>query len=143
MILPMLLGAVGCLAIGVWPRGVLRLLTPAVSGISGAPAPPEALGALLAITRVAIVLAAILVVVVVIRLLLLRGREVRTEATWACGYAAPTPRMQYTSASFSQPLLTPFGGALDVRVIQQGPEGFFPYEASFEERSWVCCPASG
>jgi hydrogenase-4 component B len=33
--------------------------------------------------------------------LLLRGRQRARAETWDCGYAAPSPRMQYTSRSFS------------------------------------------
>jgi hydrogenase-4 component B len=135
MICAMLLGALACLGIGIWPRGVVRLVAPAVTSISGAIPPDETLGALSAITSVAIVFATILAAVALIRLLLLRGREIRTETTWGCGYAAPTPRMQYTGASFAQPLLAPFGGVLDVRVSRRGPLGFFPREASFEEHT--------
>ncbi len=32
-------------------------------------------------------------------------RSSRHGATWGCGYAAPTPRMQYTSSSFAQMLV--------------------------------------
>jgi hypothetical protein len=43
--------------------------------------------------------------------------------------------MQYTGASFAQPLLQPFGGLLDIVVDQRGPKGYFPREAVFEERT--------
>jgi hydrogenase-4 component B len=135
MTFPMLLGALACLAIGVWPQGILHLVAPVVASISGAAPPAETLGALSAITSVAIVFATILAAVALIRLLLLRGREIRTETTWACGYAAPTPRMQYTGASFAQPLLAPFGGVLDVQVRRRGPVGYFPRDASFDEHT--------
>jgi hydrogenase-4 component B len=132
MLAPMLLAAVASLAIGVWPQGVVRLLAPAVTSISGAPPAIEALAALTAITRVAAVLAGTVAIVSLVRILLLRGREIRAADTWACGYAAVTPRMQYTGASFSQPLLTPFGGVLDVQVRRRGPEGYFPHDSAFE-----------
>ena len=135
MRLSMLLGAFACLAIGVWPEGALRFLAPVVASISSAGPPGEVIGALSAITRVAVVLLAIVAIVSQLRLLLLRGREVRTGTTWACGYAAASPRMQYTGASFSQPLLDPFGGVLDVRVDRRGPVGYFPREAAFEEQT--------
>src|SRR5207247_2037315 len=78
MVLPMLLGALACLAIGVRPEGVLRLLAPVVASISGAGPPPDAIGALSAITRVAVVLLALVAIVSQLRHLLLRGREIRT-----------------------------------------------------------------
>ena len=39
---------------------------------------------------------------------LLAGRRVETSVTWDCGYAQPTPRMQYTASSFAQPLMDLF-----------------------------------
>ena len=129
---PMVLGALVCLGIGIWPQGVVRLVAAAVASISGAAAPIEVLGSLSAITRVAAVLFGIVGVVSLIRILLLRGSEIRVESTWACGYAAVTPRMQYTGGSFAQPLLAPFGGVLDVQVRRREPEGYFPHDAAFE-----------
>jgi hydrogenase-4 component B len=135
MVFPMLLAAAVSLTIGVWPQAAIRLVAPAVASIAAATPPVETLDGLAAITRVAAVLFAIVAVVSLTRLTLLRRREVRTEGTWACGYAAVTPRMQYTGASFSQPLLAPFGGVLDVKVHRRGPAGYFPREAAFDEHT--------
>jgi formate hydrogenlyase subunit 3/multisubunit Na+/H+ antiporter MnhD subunit len=41
---------------------------------------------------------------------MLRQRAARVVDTWACGYGAPTTRMQYTASSFAAPLLSAFGG---------------------------------
>ena len=47
----------------------------------------------------------------------LRARVARRELdTWACGYEAVTPRMQYTASSFAAPLLEVFGAASGVRT---------------------------
>lgn len=52
--------------------------------------------------------------------------------TWGCGYAAPTPRMQYTARGFSE-LLTSrvLPRWLGARVRARPPEGAFPAAASF------------
>jgi hypothetical protein len=50
-----------------------------------------------------------------------------SDATWGCGYAAPSPRMQYTARSFSELLaerLLP--AVLRARVTQTAPQGIFP-----------------
>ena len=48
---------------------------------------------------------------------LLRARVSRRELdTWACGYTAVTPRMQYTASSFAAPLLDVFGAVSGVRT---------------------------
>jgi hypothetical protein len=66
-----------------------------------------------------------------LRLRLVSGREIGTAATWDCGYAEPTPRMQYTSSSFAQPLTTLFGPLLRPVVRFAPPTGLFPRQASF------------
>jgi hypothetical protein len=41
--------------------------------------------------------------------------------------------MQYTAASFAQPILALFTPVIHSRVEQQGPEGYFPEKAHYEE----------
>jgi formate hydrogenlyase subunit 3/multisubunit Na+/H+ antiporter MnhD subunit len=135
MLVPMLAGATACVAIGLWPGGALRLVSPAASLLGGGSAPDGLPGSLASISRLGFVLAALFAGIVLVRFLLLRRRDVRAGATWGCGYEAPTARMQYTGASFSALLLGPFGAWLDLRVRRRGPEGYFPREASFEEHT--------
>jgi hydrogenase-4 component B len=133
MRVPMLVGAFLCLAIGLWPAGAVRIVAPAASFLgkmSGAS--PDA-GSLSAITRVGAVLLALVVLLGLVRLALLRGRKVSRAATWGCGYAAGSPRMQYTAVSFAQPILALFAPVIHSRVDQQGPDGYFPAKAHYEE----------
>lgn len=51
--------------------------------------------------------------------------------TWACGYAAPTPRMQYTSSSFAQMLVRLFAWALVPRARRPGRLPLFPAKSQF------------
>lgn len=60
-----------------------------------------------------------------------RCSEVATGATWGCGYAAPTPRMQYTSSSFAQMLVGLFGWALRPRARRPAVLGLFPRATAF------------
>ena len=130
---PMLVGALLCVSIGLWPAGVVRMVAPAVTLLVGTPGAIPDEGPLLAITRVAVALLALVALLGLLRLALLRGREVSRAATWGCGYAAPGPRMQYTAASFAQPILAPFAHVIHSRVDEQGPGGHFPAKAHFEE----------
>ena len=44
--------------------------------------------------------------------------------------------MQYTAASFAQPVLAPFGGAVSARACDEaGPDGYFPAKARYEEHA--------
>jgi hydrogenase-4 component B len=98
-----------CALLGLWPEAGVRLVSRAAgdlcrdaSALHAAIAPARGLARA---TAVAIALGG---AIAWARSRLLRGREVRTDATWGCGYAAPTARMQYTGASFAAPLLAPF-----------------------------------
>lgn len=122
------------IVIGLWPEGALQLVGPLAARLSGIGAvPPAPLGPLPAIARVAFVLLGLVAALALLRALLLARRPVAEEATWGCGYARVSPRMQYTAASFAQPLLAPFSIALLRRVQTEAPRGFFPAHARHEE----------
>lgn len=57
---------------------------------------------------------------------LLAGRSVRTGPTWGCGYLAPTPRLQYTASSFSQPVTDLFRPLISGAVSVEMPSSLFP-----------------
>lgn len=135
MRLPMILGALLCLAIGLWPAWVLQLVAPTARSLTnGLAVPPlEAMAPVGMVSRLGVGLVALVAGLALLRHALLRGREVRSASTWACGYRATTPRMQYTSSSFIQPLLAPFSTIVHRRVEEEGPAGFFPTHARYEE----------
>ena len=131
---PLLVGAALCVAIGVWPAGALALVARVGGELTGVSAPVPAVTALLAgATRVALLLLAILGTLVLVRRALLRRRDVRAGATWGCGYEAPTARMQYTAASFADPVLHPFTAFLHRSARHDGPDGPFPKHAAVSE----------
>jgi hydrogenase-4 component B len=51
--------------------------------------------------------------------------------TWDCGYAAPSPRMQYTSSSFAQMLVGSFAWALRPEIKRPELSGLFPAASEF------------
>jgi hydrogenase-4 component B len=51
--------------------------------------------------------------------------------TWDCGYAAPAPRMQYTSSSFADQLVGLYAWALRPKVHRPAVAGLFPAPAAF------------
>jgi hydrogenase-4 component B len=60
-------------------------------------------------------------------------RPVAVGATWGCGYAAPTERMQYTSSSFAQMLVRYFAWVLVPRIRKPKPRqlAIFPEKSGF------------
>jgi hypothetical protein len=95
--------------------------------------PGDVVGALASISQSAIAVLLLVGLLAILRARLLRGAELRDDATWGCGYAAPSPRMQYSASSFAEPLLSPFAGLLHRTARVEPPQGYFPTSAHYEE----------
>jgi len=134
---PMTILSAACVAIGLLPWLVVRGMGPviaAVTRLSGAEVGPvlgEAGSVLWAVTLAAGLLLGAALLLALLRRGLLSGRQVETAPTWDCGYALPTPRMQYTASSFAQPLLGFFWPVLRTRERQAGLQGLFPGASSW------------
>jgi len=138
MLAPMVVLAVLCLLIGLASPVILGLMTGVISGASGLSS-GEAGGAIStpvgSLTMISILFGLLLALIGLlawIRARLLSAREVGSEGTWDCGYASPTPRMQYTASSFAQPVTLLMGGLIGNRPHVEKPSGLFPRSASFE-----------
>ena len=135
MLIPMMVLAGSCLAIGLWPHGVVHFMMPAISSITGASLPVDAAGiastlaGLMMVSATAALLLCITLALVVLRRLLLKTRPSSQAVTWDCGYAAPTASMQYTASSFAQPLGRLFRSVLRTQSHEQVPAGYFPDSA--------------
>lgn len=154
MLAPMAILAVACAAIGLHPGAWLPALARAAAGWSRMA--PEAIaaggaGAMASAARIGLVAALLLLAVGA--LLLWRRARLRAPQplapTWGCGYARPTPRMQYTGSSFADGLVLRFGWVFFPRTRIVLPSGPFPRRASFDSSvpdtvlDVVIVPASG
>jgi hydrogenase-4 component B len=108
----MVILAAACIAPGLFPAMVLRLLDPVTSALVGAPIPsPDALslttpvigGAAYGPVPVLLTLAALGGLAWLLGRLIGGPVGVRVAPTWVCGVALE-PRMQYTAAAFSKPI---------------------------------------
>jgi hydrogenase-4 component B len=125
--------AASCVAVGLAGPFVLGPLALAIAPLTPASAVlPMAATVLWRIIVIAATLAGLVLALALTRRLLLRRRDVRTELTWDCGYAAPTPRMQYTGSSFSQPVVDLYVSLLRTRKRIAAPEIHFPDAARLE-----------
>jgi formate hydrogenlyase subunit 3/multisubunit Na+/H+ antiporter MnhD subunit len=135
---PMLVLAGACVAIGVlspWILPALARVLPAVAALPPVGIETELLGmrpALIGVTLIACAFLMSAILIAWLRALFLKSRPVRTAVTWDCGYARPTPRMQYTASSFTQPIMDLFAPMLGTRVSSVKPLGMFPRGASLE-----------
>ncbi len=135
MRMAMLVLAVACVAIGVVPA----LFCPLVVKVAGEwqpawagaplPAPLLMLGSIHFVVAVLAGLAALLL-----------WRHVKRTGmaigpTWDCGFAEPTPRIQYTAGSFAGIITGWFSWILRPRRHAHLPQGPFPEKAVFEEHT--------
>jgi formate hydrogenlyase subunit 3/multisubunit Na+/H+ antiporter MnhD subunit len=136
MIAPLLILASICVAIGFFPDRVLGLLRPALLQITLLPDEridnifESSLSLMHPIVIGAAAFAGILILLALLRSRLLSGQSVEKRGTWDCGYAKPTARIQYTSSSFSQPLVAIFKMILRTRRDATPPAGIFPSSAT-------------
>ncbi len=131
---PMLALAGVCVTIGLAPA----LFWPVVARAVGswhpswvaveAPAPLVTLGAV----HMGLVIVILMAVAWLWRKV--RATSPRRSLTWDCGYATPTARMQYTSASFGGIVAGWFGWILQPERKMRRPRGHFPAEAIRVER---------
>jgi len=131
---PMLVLASVCVAIGLSPIFFWPVIARAVESwrpawvVVEAPVPLVTLGAV----HVALAILALLAVAWLWRKAQANG--LRRGLTWDCGYAAPSARMQYVSASFAGIVSGWFRSVLLPERKVRRPRGHFPAEAIRLER---------
>jgi hydrogenase-4 component B len=135
MRVPMLLLGLACVLIGLAPAQLWPLLAHAMSSWNAAwtggavPVPLAALGGF----NIGLVVLCVLVAAGLRRRVARNGIE--RAVTWDCGYARPTPRMQYTAGSFAAIITAWFAWFMRPRRHLRLPKTQFPAHASFEEHT--------
>ena len=136
MLLPMAALAAGCALVGLVPALLVGRMAGALESLTRLPAATIELGlapALLPLAWITLAAAVLLALIAALsrwRRWQLTRRPVGETLTWDCGYARPTPRMQYTASSFARPLTLLFGGFLRTRTTRVAPAGPFPQQAA-------------
>ena len=141
MIVPLLVLAAGCAGIGILGPLTITLLAPLAGALAGVD--PSVSAAFLGrtsagfaqVTIVAGVLGALVVGLAILRAALLSRQAVRSAGTWDCGYTRPDARMQYTSSSFAQPLVSMFRFPLATRRHWTPITEHFPAKAEFSSHT--------
>lgn len=125
-----------CILIGVLPLFVVRLIEPVLAGIfphRGAILPSiQTTAHLYGLSAAAAILTLMVILLVVLYVNRLKSSQVSETGTWDCGYAAPSPSMQYTASSFAAMLVSIFSGIL--RPVRHTPDisGLFPGRSRFQ-----------
>jgi hydrogenase-4 component B len=138
MTFPMLVLAAAVIAGGLVPFAAVRALWPAARQVLGPATSSAGDSALDTLRMLGLAAGAVWLSIAGLGLLLrvLVRRPAEPVGTWDCGYAAPTPRMQYTARSFSEHLLTRLVPRF-LRPSAQPPAiaGPFPAAARFSTES--------
>jgi hydrogenase-4 component B len=124
---PMGVLLVASAAIAIFPAPVVATVARAGASIRGplAPALPDA--PLATLGKVDMVVWAAVFVAWAMLALLRRGKPAASDATWGCGYAAPSPRMQYTARGFAELFSTKLlPESLRPRFARAAPMTIFP-----------------
>ena len=135
MRVPMLVLGALCVAIGLAPALFWPALANAIAvwepawREAPAPAPLLELGSF----QLALAAGATLAAAVLWRRVKRNGVE--RAGTWDCGFAAPTPRMQYTAGSFAGIITGWFDWILRMRRHSHLPRDNFPAHAAYEEHT--------
>jgi hydrogenase-4 component B len=136
MIAPMAILAAACVVLGLAPGLAARALERAAAAWNGGPLAGASLGTLAPLGWISAAAVALVVTTAAawapMAALYRRARRRQPDLpTWDCGFAASTPRLQYTASSFAQIITSHFGWALRPRVERPRVEGLFPEPARF------------
>jgi formate hydrogenlyase subunit 3/multisubunit Na+/H+ antiporter MnhD subunit len=122
---PMVALAVGVAAAPIAAPWLVALFEPVAGQLAGAPVAHAQVAD--AITPIAILAGALSAALLAVFMLLRRmSRRPAVDDTWGCGYTAPSARMQYTGASFSDSLERLLPGRLRSRVAIERDTDPFP-----------------
>jgi formate hydrogenlyase subunit 3/multisubunit Na+/H+ antiporter MnhD subunit len=141
-----------CVAAGIFPGIVIDTLAPVVRGLVGEGAAVQALRPYLSIVPIAesrntysgFLIFAFVALSAGFTAFLVHvsaGRKVRQGQAWDCGFPDPSPRTQYTAASFAQPIRRVFGTmAFRAReTVNMPPPGDMAparFEATLRDLAW-------
>jgi formate hydrogenlyase subunit 3/multisubunit Na+/H+ antiporter MnhD subunit len=141
MVAPGFVLAAGCALIGLFGASVVRALKPLISSVTGlqplvvAGGLAEAANSVEHVALFGATMIAMAALLSLARTKALARRQVAMGPTWDCGYATPSPRMQYTASSFAQPLTASFRMLLQTHEVLTGIEETFPQRAEFHSHT--------
>jgi hydrogenase-4 component B len=132
---PMLVLGALCVAIGVAPAFFWPAIATAADTWQPLWRDPVTPAPLIALGSFHIALAALATLAVIGLWHRVRRNGLARAGTWDCGYAAPTPRMQYTAGSFAGIITGWFAWILRPQRHAREPREIFPASASCEEHT--------
>jgi hydrogenase-4 component B len=132
---PMLVLAVACIVIGLAPALFWPALARATAAWQPAWTETPTPSPLVALSLCHVTLAALATLAVTLLWRRVRRNGLSRAVTWDCGYAAPTPRMQYTAGSFAGIITGWFAWILRPERHEHAVKGNFPTHASLSSHT--------
>jgi len=136
MTLPMVIMAVSCLVIGIFPEPFIQLAFMALKSIQLlVPAGTQQV-ALVAgnLAMAARVLLAVFLLSMILRKILYLRKEVSRKPTWGCGFTQGTTRIQYTGTSYAMSVVDFFRPFVRVKTRYSGSKKIFPRSSTYHTR---------
>ena len=132
----MVLLALACGVIGLWPEPVITFVAGGLQGLVGFKSPTaDALGTIPAhLALGARLCLAALLLMGLLRHLLYRGKPIAQASTWGCGFTQSSARVQYTGASFARSMIEFHRPLVKVETHASGINRIFPETAHFESK---------
>ncbi len=130
-LIAMAIPALLCLLVGIFPVYAVKLIAPAAGFLCGN-GPETGLMISDTLSRISLlfcVFLALCFLLLLLRFWLLKGKRVVKVKTWDCGYQRGTGRIQYSGASFIEPLASLIRPQGSREKDLDRPEGFFPEKA--------------
>jgi hydrogenase-4 component B len=136
MTVPMILLALSCLVIGVFPEPFIRLVFLGLRDVHGIRAiqPDIIAGVAGNLAFAARLFLALVLLTMILRRIFYMSKEVGRGPTWGCGFTRPTVRMQYTGTSYAMSIVDFFKPFVKVDTRYSGIGKIFPKDTTYESR---------
>jgi formate hydrogenlyase subunit 3/multisubunit Na+/H+ antiporter MnhD subunit len=137
-----------CVLFGVLPTQVIALIEPVSEQLLGSGLPQAGAQGWLWLTPISSETASYSAPLTILLLVLIAGvafwwflrgvpRRIRRRDPWDCGFAPPSPRMQYTATSFAQPIRRVFGLLFEIDESRPAFDDAAPrYRLKLTDRAW-------
>lgn len=135
MILPMVVMALSCIGLGLFPVVAAGALDHAARAWGSLPEQTPSINTAVPfewITAMGLVFIVLAGAVALVFRTIRRTQVVGSAGTWDCGYARPTARMQYTGSSLGQMLVGLMTFMLWPKTVRPALRGLFPNAAHFK-----------
>ncbi len=131
---PMILLAAICVWVGLFPVAMVSFAFLGAQATTGLLIPSvmqeTVINPLLMVTKVLSIGVLIFAILSFLRKMLLSAYPALKTETWGCGFAASSPRVQYTASSFAKPILKIFRTILVDRINTTFLKKYFPAKES-------------